>query len=53
MSNPDDDPAFDVDPDEDLAAYEEWAANQLARRLINRNAISPMGALPSTQSPRA
>jgi hypothetical protein len=28
-------------------------ANQLARRLINRNAISPMGALPSTQSPRA
>ena len=26
MSNPDDDPAFDIDPDKDLAAYEEWEA---------------------------
>ena len=26
MSNPDDDPAFDIDPDGDAAAYEEWAA---------------------------
>ena len=26
MSNADDDPAFDIDPDEDAAAYEEWAA---------------------------
>jgi DNA helicase II / ATP-dependent DNA helicase PcrA len=26
MSNPDDDPPFDIDPDEDVAAYEEWAA---------------------------
>src|SRR3984885_9221504 len=26
MSNPDDDPAFDIDPDGDAAAYDEWAA---------------------------
>jgi DNA helicase-2/ATP-dependent DNA helicase PcrA len=26
MSNPDDDPPFDIDPDGDVAAYEEWAA---------------------------
>jgi DNA helicase-2/ATP-dependent DNA helicase PcrA len=26
MSNPDHDPAFDTEPDEDAAAYEEWAA---------------------------
>ena len=26
MSNPDDDPPFDIDPDGDAAAYEEWAA---------------------------
>jgi DNA helicase II / ATP-dependent DNA helicase PcrA len=26
MSNPDDDPAFDIDPDRDAAAYDEWAA---------------------------
>jgi hypothetical protein len=26
MSNPDDDPSFDIDPDGDAAAYEEWAA---------------------------
>jgi DNA helicase-2/ATP-dependent DNA helicase PcrA len=26
MSNPDDDPAFDIDLDGDAAAYEEWAA---------------------------
>jgi UvrD/REP helicase N-terminal domain len=26
MSNPDDDPAFDINPDGDAAAYDEWAA---------------------------
>jgi DNA helicase II / ATP-dependent DNA helicase PcrA len=26
MSNPDDDPAFDIDNDGDAAAYAEWAA---------------------------
>jgi UvrD/REP helicase N-terminal domain len=26
MSSPDDDPAFDIEPDGDAAAYEEWAA---------------------------
>jgi hypothetical protein len=26
MPNPDDDPAFDIDPDGDAAAYDEWAA---------------------------
>jgi len=26
VSNPDDDPAFDTDPDGDAAAYSEWAA---------------------------
>jgi hypothetical protein len=26
MSNPDDDPAFDIDSDGDAAAYDEWAA---------------------------
>ena len=26
QSNPDDDPAFDIDPDGDAAAYDEWAA---------------------------
>jgi len=26
MSNPDDDRAFDIDPDGDAAAYDEWAA---------------------------
>ena len=26
VSNPDDDPAFDTDPDGDAAAYDEWAA---------------------------
>ena len=56
MSNPDDDPAFDIDPDGDAAAYDEWAAvagDRLGRRLSIRNAISPMVALLSTRSHRA
>ena len=56
MSNPDDDPAFDIDPDGDAAAYDEWAAvagEPLGRRLIIRNTISPIVPLLSTRSPRA
>ena len=56
MSNPDDDPAFDIDPDGDAAAYDEWAAlagERLGCRLIIRNAISPIMKLRSTRSPRA
>ena len=56
MSNPDDDPAFDIDPDGGAAAYDEWAALtgiRLGRRLIIRNAISPIIKLLSMRSPRA
>ena len=56
MSNPDDDPAFEIDSDGDAAAYDEWAAlaGELALpALIIRTAISPIVPLLSTRSPRA
>jgi hypothetical protein len=55
-SGADDEPTFDIDPNEDAAAYDEWAvspANRLGRRLIIRNAISPIINLLSARSPRA
>ena len=55
-SGADDEPTFDIDPNGDAAAYDEWAAlagEPLGRRLITRNAISPIIKLLSARSPRA